>query len=151
MAYEKTKDDFELEDIFFKKGDSQLHIREFLNKKTVYNEVRLYIFVYTLRTGSANAMVTETVRNCHLVFFQRFYGLWNVIVFWAGPPQSTLHPKLWKNAKFALSIFVATTTTTATKSAKFVSEPGINLNCFSFVSMNANFFPLFAVEVFVVL
>jgi hypothetical protein len=42
FTYKKTKVDCKLEDRFYKKHHSQSHIREFADKKTAYNEVRLY-------------------------------------------------------------------------------------------------------------
>jgi hypothetical protein len=41
FAYKKTKNDHKIEDRFYKKDHSQLHIREFVDKKTASNEARL--------------------------------------------------------------------------------------------------------------
>jgi len=42
FAYKKTKDDCKLEDRFQKKAISGSHIRKIADKKTAYNEGRLY-------------------------------------------------------------------------------------------------------------
>ncbi len=42
FAYKKTKDDCKLDDRFQKKAISGLHIREIADKKTAYDEGRLY-------------------------------------------------------------------------------------------------------------
>jgi hypothetical protein len=38
----KTKNDYNFEDRFLKKGNSQLNIREITDKKIAYNVVRMY-------------------------------------------------------------------------------------------------------------
>jgi hypothetical protein len=43
LAYKKTRDDYKLEDRFQKKAISGLHIHETADKKTTYNEGRLYL------------------------------------------------------------------------------------------------------------
>jgi len=42
FTYKKTNNHCKLEDKFQKKAIFQLHIREFADKKTAYNEDRLY-------------------------------------------------------------------------------------------------------------
>jgi len=42
FAYKKTNDHCKLEDRFLKKAILQLHMLEFADKKTAYNEGRLY-------------------------------------------------------------------------------------------------------------
>ncbi len=49
LAYKNTKDDCKLEDRFQKKAISGSHIHEIADKKTAYNEGRLYLFVLFLR------------------------------------------------------------------------------------------------------
>jgi len=44
FAYKKTNDHCKLEDRFQKKAIFHSHTREFADKKTAYNEGRLYIF-----------------------------------------------------------------------------------------------------------
>jgi len=49
FAYKKNKDDCILEDRFQKEGHSGSHIHEIEDKKTAYNEGRLYIFTTNLQ------------------------------------------------------------------------------------------------------
>jgi hypothetical protein len=44
----KTKDTYKLGDRFLKTANFQSHIRKFADKKTAYNEVRLYLIINIL-------------------------------------------------------------------------------------------------------
>jgi len=49
FEYKKTKDYWKSEERFQKKAIFQLHIRKIVDKKTAYNEGRLYLVSYRIK------------------------------------------------------------------------------------------------------